>query len=51
MDRGQSFVEYVLLVAVALVGLLITVSTFMQGPVKDGFSHHFDTVKTRIVGH
>ena len=50
MKRGQSFVEYTLLVAVALIGLLLTLNSFFQGSVKDAFSDHFRAVKLRITG-
>ena len=53
MKRGQSLVEYTLLVAVALIGLLLTANSFFQGSgsVKDSFSRHFETVKGRITGN
>lgn len=51
MKRGQSLVEYTLLVAVALVGLLITVNSFMQGSIMNSFSNHFKAVKVRIMGN
>jgi hypothetical protein len=38
------------LVAVALIGLLITVNSFLKGTVKDSFIHHFNTVKSHITG-
>ena len=50
MRRAQSFVEYTLLVAVALVGLLLTMNLFLKGTISNSFSRHFDTVKGRIGG-
>jgi len=50
MKRGQSFVEYTLLVAVALIGMLVTVNSFLKGTVKDSFTSHFNTVKSYITG-
>jgi Flp pilus assembly pilin Flp len=50
MRKAQSFVEYTLLVAVALIGLLVTANAFLKGTIKDGFTNHFNTVKSRITG-
>lgn len=50
MKKGQSFVEYTLLVAVALIGLLITINSFLKGSIKDTFSGHFDQVRGHIGG-
>jgi Flp pilus assembly pilin Flp len=48
MKRAQSFVEYTLLVAVALIGLLITINSFLKGDINDSLTSHFNTVKGRI---
>ena len=50
MRRGQSFVEYTLLAAVALVGLLIVANSFLKGSVKSGFEEHFNQTKSHIIG-
>jgi len=50
MKKGQSFVEYTLLVAVALIGLLATINSFLGGTLKSTFTSHFGTVKSRITG-
>jgi Flp pilus assembly pilin Flp len=50
MRRGQSFVEYTLLAAVALVGLLIVGKSFLDGTVKSGFTGHFNETKRHITG-
>ena len=50
MRRGQSFVEYTLLIAIALIGLLVTVNSFLKGSIKDSFTNHFNDTKSRIGG-
>ena len=51
MRRAQSFLEYALLVAVALVGLLLTANSLLKtGALRDGFDNHFSAVKERIGG-
>ena len=50
MRRGQSFVEYTLLVAVALIGLLVTIDSFLKGSIKGSVESHFNQVKTHITG-
>ncbi len=42
--------EYTLLVAVALIGLLLAANSLLKGSLMTGFNSHFDTVKSRIGG-
>jgi Flp pilus assembly pilin Flp len=51
MRKAQSFVEYTLLVAVALIGLLFTINSFLNGSIKSGFTSHFDSTKSHITGN
>jgi len=48
MKKAQSFLEYTLLVAVALVGLLLAANSLFKGALMSGFQNHFNTVNTRI---
>ena len=51
MRRAQSFLEYTLLAAVAVVGLLLAANTlFQNGSLRSSFNSHFDSVKSRIGG-
>ena len=51
MRRAQSFLEYALLVAIALVGLLLTANSLLKtGALRGGFDSHFSVVKEHIGG-
>ncbi|MBU1998955.1 MAG: hypothetical protein KKE64_05615 [Candidatus Omnitrophica bacterium] len=49
-DRAQGFVEYALLTAIAIIGLLVTVNSFLKGSAKNSFNEHFNTAREHIVG-
>lgn len=50
LRKGQSFLEYTLLVAIALVGLLLAANSLFKGSLMSGFNSHFDSVQSRITG-
>ncbi len=48
--KGQGFTEYALLAGISIIALVLTVNSFLKGSVKNSFTSHFDTAKSRIVG-
>ncbi len=47
--KGQSFVEYALLVGISIIAFLAVISNVLFGP-KSAFDDHFETVKSSITG-
>ena len=50
--RGQSFLEYTLLVAVAVLGFCAVAASLFdrQGTLMNSFRSHFESVQSRITG-
>ena len=49
-NKAQSFVEYALLVAVALLAFVAVVGGMFQGNIRGSLENHFTTAKGKISG-